>query len=147
VVGYVPGEEGKEWEKQVGGILFAVKDKSGKERIIGCVSSMTDEFRAWITVPGAEIAVPADNEFLAGVQKRVGSRKVSYTMRPDIFRKVATIQGQEFTGRNFRLKHCVFSNAYTKGGKFIPWREDKRAEDCVEDIEAVVEKISHGERA
>ena len=149
-VGFVPGEVGKEWEQYVGGLLFAVKDRSGKERIIGCVSAMTDEFRRSITVPGEAIAVPSDGEIWPGGSTRSfgeAVRRVEYRLNPEVVNKVATIQGQEFTGRNFRLKHCVFSNAYTKGGKFIPWREDKRADDCVEDIEAIVAKIAQGERA
>jgi ATP-dependent DNA ligase len=139
VVGFTPGKEGKALEDLVGGLVFAVYDEeTGTQNVIGNISGLPMEFRRAATIPCQPILVPSSKEFIIGATDRKGgTRTISYTINPEFLGKVATIQGQEFTPRNFRFAHCRFTTAYKSNGKFHPWREDKTRNECKEDIKKI----------
>lgn len=156
-VGFIPGDEKKAWKDMVGGLIFAVTDKRTKEwHVVGCVGSMTLEFRKSITKPCApyqvatndeEIIWTADENGVPGsfVPVKGGPRTISYELDRSCIGKVAVIRFQEYT-KNLRGVHCRIPDAYTKEGAWYPWREDKPASQCIMDIDAIREKVLKGER-
>lgn len=130
ITGFVKSDDEKAWKDYVGALEFSIIDeKTGTEMVIGSVASMPLEFRKWATAnPGPECR-----------------------LNPDLIGKVGIIRGQEFSSKNFRLKHCTLIPGFweqpVKNGNWLDYfRKDKSAEQCKVDMELIKKTVLQGER-
>lgn len=100
IVGFELGKEGKEYEELVATLDIAVMlYPSGEEHIIARVPNIPLEYRKSVTVIGDD-GKP--------------------TLRPDVYKKVVTIDGQDISARARRFSHA----------KIVRFREDKSWTEC-----------------
>lgn len=132
VSGGNPGEAGKGWERLIGDIEFSAYTETGKIHMVAKPSNLELSARIEATVCGnCGGALDVSHENQGGKRVILGTKCTQCSrinplpvLNPAWKKRVACIQGQEWTARVFRLKHAFIERWRFEGV------DAKAAEDC-----------------